>query len=737
LISEREDNRMTRPKVTVLTPTYNRPDTLGDAVESVVNQSFEEWEMLVINDGGVDVAEIVNRFNDPRLVYLDRETNRGKAACLNIGLERANGEYIAYIDDDDMWYPNHLETLSRSLDENPDVGAVYSDLYAVQFKKDEANGKRYPLHKMIQVARDFNRDFMFHYNHTLHVSLMHRKDLAIRAGGYDETVTVLIDWNITRKLCFYTDFKYIQTLTGEYYMTIGKSDRISNMEREDDEKYRHNLRKIKADLPPEPWPKVDSIAVVYPVKEWKESTEAFITRLIDKINYPVRFILVNNEADRTESDCRRSMGKIGRLKNIRIVCPAEPLSELEAYRFGAAQADQDYVYLPTEKADMEMEIRLISAMDYLRRSGCDGAKWDVEQEREGSFDIIMKRDAFLQASDPEKGDMTAMVGVIPNSVPESLICDFFANLANRQHRDGNYEMAFHASEIAGSAKKGGVGDQYLIDIYSKICFDLKKYDEAEDKIRILIERGYGADNWIRLGTILQIKEKYPEAAEAYRKGLEEINLSETDLDSPVFPIFITNDFGAFVALQGIGECMAEMEDLTGAARMFRRAAKLKANSTLPFLGFARIFLKAGDLNNAEAALLSARLRDDTHPEVHRLMGLWYEKNGNLHKAFDCYRKAQKLDAANPKHIEPIYRVGLALGYWDDMKDIFEDFLNLRPVHLPCIGYLTSVYYELGEYGKAEALAQRGLIFDPGDRRLKDLYLKLETIEDLKTADRFG
>ena len=125
--------------------------------------------------------------------------------------------------------------------------------------------------------------------------MMHRKDIAIKVGRYDENVTVLIDWNMGRKLSFTQDFKYIPKVTGEYYMPINKSDRISNLEREDSEKYKHNIRKIKADLPPEPWTKVDSVGILFPVMEWDEKTKNILTKLTDKICYPVNYYIINNK----------------------------------------------------------------------------------------------------------------------------------------------------------------------------------------------------------------------------------------------------------------------------------------------------------------------------------------------------------------------------------------------------------------------------------------------------------
>ncbi|MHC4481405.1 MAG: glycosyltransferase family 2 protein, partial [Planctomycetota bacterium] len=166
------------PRVTILLPTYNRACSLGEAIASVVQQEFTDWELLVINDGGEDVRPVVEAFGEPRIQYHGRQENRGKAACLNFGIRRARGEYVAYLDDDDLWYPHHLSVLTDALDANPDCGVAYSDLYAVVSLKGEA-GRRIPLEKRICVCRDYNRLLMFHFNHTLHVSLVHRKDLAL------------------------------------------------------------------------------------------------------------------------------------------------------------------------------------------------------------------------------------------------------------------------------------------------------------------------------------------------------------------------------------------------------------------------------------------------------------------------------------------------------------------------------------------------------------------------------
>ncbi len=108
-------NTPDKPKVTVLISTYNRPQYLAEAIQSVINQTMQSWELIVLNDGGVDVADVVNKFDDPRIIYVPDTVNRGSATRCNQGMAMARGEYIAHLDDDDAYYPNHLELLSKAL----------------------------------------------------------------------------------------------------------------------------------------------------------------------------------------------------------------------------------------------------------------------------------------------------------------------------------------------------------------------------------------------------------------------------------------------------------------------------------------------------------------------------------------------------------------------------------------------------------------------------------------------
>jgi len=102
---------MSKPNVSVITPVYNAEEFLRETIESVLNQTYEDFEYLLIDDCSTDSsAEIVKSYKeDSRIKYIKLKENSGAAVARNTGLENAEGRYIAFIDSDDKWYPEKLE----------------------------------------------------------------------------------------------------------------------------------------------------------------------------------------------------------------------------------------------------------------------------------------------------------------------------------------------------------------------------------------------------------------------------------------------------------------------------------------------------------------------------------------------------------------------------------------------------------------------------------------------------
>lgn len=118
--------------VSVIIPTYNRAHTVSRAIQSVLNQTYQDFEIIVVDDCSTDnTEEVVKGFNDSRICYIRHEQNRGGSAARNTGIRIARGEYIAFLDSDDEWLPNKLAEQMRVFYSDRNCGAVYTDLLHV------------------------------------------------------------------------------------------------------------------------------------------------------------------------------------------------------------------------------------------------------------------------------------------------------------------------------------------------------------------------------------------------------------------------------------------------------------------------------------------------------------------------------------------------------------------------------------------------------------------------------
>lgn len=99
------------PLVSIITPVYNSEEYLEETILSVINQTYKNWELLLIDDYSTDNSyKIIEKYlTDERIKYLRNERNSGPAITRNVGLEKSKGEYIAFLDSDDIWAKNKLE----------------------------------------------------------------------------------------------------------------------------------------------------------------------------------------------------------------------------------------------------------------------------------------------------------------------------------------------------------------------------------------------------------------------------------------------------------------------------------------------------------------------------------------------------------------------------------------------------------------------------------------------------
>ena len=122
------------PLVSIVTPTYKRPQFLARAIDSIIAQTFNNWELMVVDDNGAEseyrqeTQSFMQRYKaDARIIYIEHESNLGGSAARNTGIRQARGKYVAFLDDDDEWLPEKLEKqLSCLVHASPEVALVYT-----------------------------------------------------------------------------------------------------------------------------------------------------------------------------------------------------------------------------------------------------------------------------------------------------------------------------------------------------------------------------------------------------------------------------------------------------------------------------------------------------------------------------------------------------------------------------------------------------------------------------------
>ena len=169
-----------RQKITVLMPAYNAGRYIREAISSVLAQTYQNFELLIINDGSTDdTASVVLSFNDPKIVLVNKQ-HEGIAQTLNTGLRMADGYYVARFDADDICMPDRLEKQLNFLNDHPDYVLVGSDAeYILE------NGDFLFNFKCIAHSNEEVQQNMYVYCPFVHSSVMYKRDAVIRAGGYD------------------------------------------------------------------------------------------------------------------------------------------------------------------------------------------------------------------------------------------------------------------------------------------------------------------------------------------------------------------------------------------------------------------------------------------------------------------------------------------------------------------------------------------------------------------------
>jgi glycosyltransferase involved in cell wall biosynthesis len=194
------------PKVSVILPTYNRAHLLERAAQSVLQQSFKNLELIIVDDNSQDnTQEVVDNLNDPRVSYIKHHHNQGGSAARNTGIKASSGSYIAFQDSDDEWLWGKLQQQVDLLDESHEnIGVIYTG-----FLQCNKRNTKYIPHEKNQTIEINTLHNLLLGNFISTQTLVVKKECLEKSGYFDENLPRFQDWELVIRLAKNVNFKLI------------------------------------------------------------------------------------------------------------------------------------------------------------------------------------------------------------------------------------------------------------------------------------------------------------------------------------------------------------------------------------------------------------------------------------------------------------------------------------------------------------------------------------------------
>ena len=217
------------PLISIVIPTYNRADLIPKAIQSVFEQTYQNWELIIVDNYSDDgTKEVIDSFKDSRISMLLIPRTGSVAASRNLGVLHSKGEWIAFLDSDDWWFPKKLSSVVRAIQSNPDL--IYHDLQIVSGPNDEKSSQKTRSRKL---KDPIFLDLLLNGNDITLSSVTVRKTIFIKVNGMNESPTffAIEDYETWLRIAKITNrFEHIPKTLGAYRLHDGNIGKINNFQ---------------------------------------------------------------------------------------------------------------------------------------------------------------------------------------------------------------------------------------------------------------------------------------------------------------------------------------------------------------------------------------------------------------------------------------------------------------------------------------------------------------------------
>lgn len=261
------------PKVSVILTTHHgRKDVCLQAIDSVLNQTYDDFELIVVDDASHDgTAKAVKSIKDPRLIYIKRDKNYGSdTKPKNEGILASTGEFLAFLDSDNQYRKDHLAVLVNQLENNPKIALVYGQRMVIDGEK-----------KNVGTTGEFDPARLMVQNYIDTSDVLVRREAIFDVGGFDQEQSKYIDWNLwVRLVKAGYDFLLVPMVLTDYYIRDDGKSKTKVTKRE--QEYIEKTGKF-VNLPD--WNPIDCLIQLPYLGEIRKPKVAIFTLTHDRLEY--------------------------------------------------------------------------------------------------------------------------------------------------------------------------------------------------------------------------------------------------------------------------------------------------------------------------------------------------------------------------------------------------------------------------------------------------------------------
>lgn len=204
------NNSPNKPFVSIIMPVFNRKEVVLNAINSVLNQTYADFELIIVDDASSDgTKELLNSIDHRKIRVFTHETNLGSSYARNTGLKKSKGDIIMYLDSDNEWDSKYIETMVGAFNELPDADAVYSG-QLIYDNCEEPISMRFGA---------FNKSLLHNANYIDINCFCHKRHVLDELGRFDETLNRMVDWDFILRISNSFKIYSVPVLLSKYYET--------------------------------------------------------------------------------------------------------------------------------------------------------------------------------------------------------------------------------------------------------------------------------------------------------------------------------------------------------------------------------------------------------------------------------------------------------------------------------------------------------------------------------------